>query len=88
MAAASAVRALPWARIIVIARVVAERLGDDIPPQDRRRLSAILKRTKGDPRQLTAAERRDVMRIVRQVDVGRLGRDVAAAGATAKLLKR
>ncbi len=88
MPAASAVRALPWARILVLARVVATRLGEDIPPRDRERLTAILKASKADPRRLTPAERRDVLRILRQVDVAKLSREIAAVGATGKLLRR
>jgi hypothetical protein len=86
--AASAVRALPWARILVLARIVVTRLGEDVPPRDRERLAAVLKASKGDPRRLTAAERRDVLRILRQVDVARLSREIAAVGATGKLLRR
>ena len=85
---AAAVRALPWARIMVIARVVAARVGEDLSERDRRRLTAILKSSKGDPRKLTPAERSDVVRILRQVDVGKLSREIAAVGVTGRLLKR
>ena len=88
---ASTVRALPWARILAIARVILERFGDDIPKKDRQRLNALLKRSKGDPRKLTVNERHELFTIIRKVDVARLGRDVASVAAlsrTAKLLKR
>jgi len=87
----AAVRALPWARIYAIARVVFERLGDDIPKKDRQRLGRLLKKSKGDPRNLTAIERREILEILRKVDVARLGKELAAVAAlsrTAKLLKR
>lgn len=86
-----AVRALPWARILAVARIVLDRFADDIPKKDRTRLTALVKKSKGDPRRLTVAERREIVRIVRQVDVTKLGRDVAATLALAKsgrLLKR
>jgi hypothetical protein len=83
-----AVRALPWLQIVTIARVVLTELGEDIPPRDRRRLAELVRRSKGDPRRLSTAERREVLRILRQVDVPRLSRAVAKAGATTKLLKR
>ncbi len=86
-----AVRALPWARIFAVARIVLDRFADDIPKRDRERLSTLLKKSKGDPRKLTTPERRELVRIVRQVDVAKLGRDVAATLALAKsgrLLKR
>ena len=91
MPAAAALRALPWKRILVVARVVLERFSDDIPKGDRSRLTALLRKSKGDPRRLTTAERREVVRIVRQVDVAKLGRDVASTLALARsgrLLKR
>jgi hypothetical protein len=87
----AAVRALPWARILAIARIILERVGDDIPKKDRQRLAALLKKSKGDPRKLTVNERHEVFTIIRRVDVARLGKDVASVAAlsrTAKLLKR
>jgi hypothetical protein len=84
----AAVRALPWTRILAIARVVLERLGNDIPKKDRERLTRLLRKSKGDPRKLTATERHEVFAIVRKIDLARLGRDVAGVAATAKLLKR
>jgi hypothetical protein len=86
-----AVRALPWGRILAVARIVLDRFADDIPKKDRTRLAALLRKSKGDPRRLTAAERREIVRVLRQVDVAKLGRDVAAVLALAKsgrLLKR
>ncbi|HEX8083786.1 MAG TPA: hypothetical protein VF529_05810 [Solirubrobacteraceae bacterium] len=86
-----AVRAIPWARILGIARVVLERFSEDIPKKDRARLSAVVRKSKGDPRRLTVAERREIVRIVRQVDVLKLGREVGALLALARsgrLLKR
>ena len=86
-----AVRAIPWGRVFAVARVVLERFSEDIPKKDRTRLTALLRKSKGDPRRLTAAERREIVRIVRQVDVAKLGREVAALLALARsgrLLKR
>ncbi len=71
--------------------IVLERFADDIPKKDRSRLAALLRKSKGDPRRLTVAERSEVVRIVRQVDVTKLGRDVASTLALAKsgrLLRR
>jgi transposase len=81
-------RAIPWARVFAIARIVADRVGEDVPQKDRKRVAALLKVSKGDPRKLTANERRELLRILRQVDYGKLGREVAAAAAAARLLKR
>ena len=87
----SVARAIPWARVFAVAGIVVDRVGADIPTKDRKRVATLLRESKGDPRRLTAAERREIVRIVRQVDVAKLGRDVAATLALAKsgrLLKR
>ena len=84
-------RALPWGRVFAVARVVLERFSEDIPKKDRQRLARLLRKSKGDPRKLTSAERREVVQIVRQVDAAKLGREVAALLALARsgrLLKR
>ena len=91
MPAGAALRALPWKRILAVGRVVLERFADDIPKQDRRRLGLLLRKSKGDPRRLTTAERSELVAIVRQVDVAKLGREVAAMLALARsgrLLRR
>ena len=74
----AAVRALPWTRILAIARVILDRLGDDIPKKDRQRLTKLLRKSKGDPRKLTADERREIVDLLKKVDVQKLGRDVTA----------
>jgi hypothetical protein len=89
--AGAALRALPWKRILAVARVVLERFSEDIPKKDRQRLAALLRKSKGDPRRLTTAERRELVAIVRQVDVAKLGREVAgmlALARTGRLLRR
>ncbi|HEX8207122.1 MAG TPA: hypothetical protein VF587_13760 [Solirubrobacteraceae bacterium] len=91
MPAGAALRALPWKRILAVARVVLERFSEDIPKKDRQRLAALLRKSKGDPRRLTTAERRELVAIVRQVDVAKLGREVAgmlALARTGRLLRR
>ena len=88
MPAAAAARAIPWKRVIAFAQVVMARVSDDIPKRDRERLRRILAKSKADPRKVTAAERAEVLRILRQLDVQKLGRELAAVGLTAKLLKR
>ena len=84
-------RALPWGRIFAVARVVLERFSEDISKKERQRLATLLRKSKGDPRKLTTPERREIVSIVRQVDVAKLGREVAAMLALARsgrLLRR
>jgi uncharacterized membrane protein YvbJ len=84
----AAARAIPWARVFAVARLVVARLDQDIAVNDRKRVAALLRKSKGDPRRLSADERRDLLKILRQVDFRKLGRDVATTAATAGLLKR
>jgi hypothetical protein len=89
--AVRAVRALPWARLLAYGRIVLDRFSEDIPKKDRTRLGALLKASKGDPRNLTAAQRAEFVAILRRIDVGRLSKDLAGTAAlarTARLLKR
>lgn len=91
MPAGAALKAIPWKRVLAIGQLVFTRFADDIPKKDRSRLGALLKKSKGDPRRLTIAERREIVRITRQVDVAKLGKDIAALLALARsgrLLRR
>jgi hypothetical protein len=81
-------RAIPWGRVFAVASLVVNRVGEDVPEKDRKRIRTLLKKSKGDPRRLTPAERRELLRILRQIDYVKLGREVAATAASAKLLKR
>ncbi len=83
-----AARAIPWARVFALAQIVYHRFDEDVPVNDRKRLGELLRVSKGDPRKLSAPERRELLRILRQVDLQRLGRELAGAAAAAKLLKR
>ena len=86
--AGSALRALPWARILLIGRVVAERLTDDIPPKDRKRLTALLRKSKADPRRLTPGERREILAILRQIDTRKLSAALARDLGARRVLRR
>lgn len=81
-------RAIPWRLILEVAGVVSTRFRDDVPSKDRARLTDLVRRSKGDPRALTAAERREVLAILRSVDIQRLGRDVTALVGARQLRKR
>ena len=82
------VRTIPWRLVLEVATLVYNRFRDDVPPKDRRRLGALVRKSKGDPRRLTAAERRELLAIVRRLDLRRLGRDVAGVVGTRRLLRR
>ena len=88
MPALAAARAIPWKRVIALAQIVSSRVSDDIPKKDRDRLKRIVSKSKGDPRQVTASDHAQVLRLLRELDDQKLGRELAAVGLTAKLLKR
>ena len=81
-------RTIPWRLVLEVATVAVNRFRDDLQAGDRRRLTDLVRRSKGDPRRLTAAERREVLAILRRVDVQKLGRDVTAVVGTRGLRRR
>ena len=88
MAAAAALKAIPWKLVLEIATVVVTRFRDDLPPKERRRLTALVRKSKGDPRRLTSAERHEVVDLLKRVDLQRLGRDVTALVGARNLRRR
>jgi hypothetical protein len=74
-----AAKAIPWRLVVEVATIVYTRFREDVPQKDRRRMGTLVRKSKGDPRRLTAAERRELLAMLRRVDVKRLGRDVSAA---------
>jgi hypothetical protein len=69
-------RALPWLALIDVARTTKAHLDDHLTDRDRRRVAEIARRTKGNPRLLTDRERADLKRIARDLNAGRLARDL------------
>ena len=82
------VRAVPWRLVIEVATIVLNRFRDDLPERERRRLTELVKKSKGDPRRLTAAERRQLLDLLKSVDAQRLGRDVTAIVGARQLRRR
>jgi hypothetical protein len=68
------VRALPWLLILRSAQLIWTHLRDDLTPQERRRLGRLVRTP---PHRLTSAEWTELRAIVRKVDVGSLGKDLA-----------
>lgn len=88
MSKVSSVRAVPWRLVLEVATVVVNRFRDDLPPAERRRLTTLVRKSKGDPRKLTAAERHQVLDLLKSVDAQRLGRDVTALVGANRLRRR
>jgi hypothetical protein len=81
-------RAIPWRLVLEVATVAVNRFRDDLEEGDRRRLTDLVRRSKGDPRRLTAGERREVLAIIKRIDVQRLGRDVTAVVGARQVRRR
>jgi hypothetical protein len=67
---------LPWLVLFEAARTLRSHLTEHLSPQDRRRVIEVVRRSKGDPRKVTARERSDLREIARQLDLMALGRDM------------
>ena len=85
---AGRLKLVPWRLVLEVATIVVSRFRDDVPPRERRRLTALVRRSKGNPRRLTAAERHEMLDILRHLDVARLGRDVTALVGARRLRRR
>lgn len=81
-------RAVPWKLVLELATLVVNRFREDLRADDRRRLTDLVRKSKGDPRRLTQSERDQMLDLVRRVDVKRLGRDATALVGARRLRKR
>jgi hypothetical protein len=59
-----ATRQIPWVRVALAAKWLYERGRDNLTRAERRELGTLLKKSKGDPRKLSAKERARVRSLV------------------------
>ena len=57
-------RRIPWAKLIAAATFVYERAKDNLTEAERRDLGRMIRKSKGDPRKLTAKERERIRTLV------------------------
>jgi hypothetical protein len=69
-------RRVPWLFVFELARVTWSHFSDNVSERDRKRVAAILRRTKGDPRRLTVKEKLDLRAIGRRLNLGELAREL------------
>jgi hypothetical protein len=67
----TAVRKMPWARILIIGKWLYERAQDNLTKAEVRELGTLLKKTKGNPSNLSARERTRVRNLVYKGLTGR-----------------
>ena len=68
-------RRFSWALLLNLA-LVARDHWRALPDSDRRRIGELVRKSRGRPTGLTAAERRELLGLMRRVDFIGLGRDV------------
>jgi hypothetical protein len=70
-------RAIPWLLLFEVARGLHSHLMDSLSPAERRRVTQILRKSKGNPANVTPREREELRRLAGKLDLKRLGRDLA-----------
>jgi len=70
-------RAIPWLLLFEVARSVHSHVMDSLSPAERRRVTQILRKSKGNPANVTPREREELRRLAGKLDFKRLGRDIA-----------
>jgi hypothetical protein len=70
-------RAVPWLLLFEVGRGVHSHIMDTLSPAERRRVTQILRKSKGNPANVTPREREELRRLAGKVDLKRLGQDLA-----------
>jgi hypothetical protein len=76
-------RLAPWLILFEILRAGRDHW-DKLDPGDRARVSALMRRTHGNPRNLTAGDRAELRDLGRRLRLGRLGMSMAAAAVAGR----
>lgn len=87
MAALSRVRTMPWLMVLQLAMTLRKHW-KFLEPAERARLGALVKQSQGRPNRLSAAERREVRRLVAKLEPMTIARSVLPIGRRATKLRR
>lgn len=71
-------RLVPWLILFEVLRASRDHW-DRLDPGDRARVSDLMRRTHGNPRNLTEADRRELRDLSRRLRLGRLGLSIGSA---------
>jgi hypothetical protein len=82
------IRTLPWLVLLDVARTTKAHLGEHLTEKDRRRVAAIVKKTKGDVRKLSERDKADLKQIARELNLALLARDLVPAAGRLRRGKR
>jgi hypothetical protein len=69
MSKLASLRRIPWLMLFELARMTHGHVMDATSAADRRKVMALVKRSKGDPRKLTDADKADLKKIAAKIDV-------------------
>ena len=76
-------RLAPWLILFEVLRAGRDHW-DKLDPSDRARVSALMRRTRGNPRNLTPADRRELLDLGRRLQLGRLIASMVTAGVAGR----
>jgi hypothetical protein len=74
-----------WALLVLEGLMVARRHWGNLKPQSRARARALMAKSKGRPGNLTSQERKELVRIAREVDLRMLARDLGDVASPLRL---
>jgi hypothetical protein len=80
-------RLAPWLLAFEILRAGRDHW-ERLDPEDRRRVTDLMRRSHGNPRNLTAADRAELRELGRRMRFGRLGFSLAAATIVGRRRRR
>jgi hypothetical protein len=80
-------RLVPWLILFEVLRA-GRAHWDRLDPDDRARVSALMRRTHGNPRNLTAADRDELRDLGRRLRLRRLGFSLASAAVVGRHKRR
>jgi hypothetical protein len=80
-------RLAPWLILFEVLRASRDHW-DRLDPGDRARVSALMRRTRGNPRNLTAADRGELRDLGRRLHLGRLGLSIGSAAVIGRRRRR
>lgn len=73
------IRTIPWLVLLELARTAKLHVDENLSDADRRRVSAIARRTKGDVRKLSERDKAELKRIARELNLAMLARSLVPA---------
>jgi hypothetical protein len=80
-------RLAPWLLVFELLRAGRDHW-DRLDPDDRRRAGEMMRRTRGNPRNLTASDRAELRDLGRRLRLGRLGVSLASAAVLGRRRRR